>query len=135
MTRFGDVYVGGKSTPKVMGIINVSPESFFKGSIRIGSDQVGKAARQMERDGAHILDVGAMSTAPYRDTLIPVEQEASQLAAAVKAARAASGLAISADTPRAKAAEAAIAAGADAVNDVTGLKYDPRMADTIANAG
>ena len=135
LTRFGEIVVGRNTVPKVMGIINVSPESFFKGSIKTSSDEVAEAARQMERDGAQILDIGAMSTAPYLDTLIPVEEEASRLAAAVKTAKAACGLPISADTPRAKAAEAAIAAGADAVNDVTGLKYDSRMASTIAKSG
>ena len=64
LTRFGDIVVGRNTVPKVMGIINVSPESFFKGSIKTSMDQVAEAAGQMEREGAQILDIGAMSTAP-----------------------------------------------------------------------
>ena len=47
-----------------MGIINVSPESFFKGSVMTSNEQIAELARQMERDGANIIDIGAMSTAP-----------------------------------------------------------------------
>lgn len=118
-----------------MGIINVSPESFFKGSIKTGDDQVATYARQMEKDGAHVIDIGAMSTAPYSDSVISLEQEITRIAGAIKAARKSCSLPISADTPRAKTAQAAIEAGADAINDVTGLKHDGKMAEVISGAG
>jgi dihydropteroate synthase len=118
-----------------MGIINVSPESFYKGSVRTGDDQVALAARQMELEGAHLLDIGAMSTAPYLKTMISAEEEIRRLVGAIRAARGASSLPISADTPRAQVALAAIDAGADVVNDVTGLQYDAQMAKIIAQSG
>jgi dihydropteroate synthase len=76
-----------------------------------------------------------MSTAPYLETVIPVEEEIRRMKLAIRAVKSACDLPISADTPRARVAEEAIAAGADAVNDVTGLKYDPKMAEVAARAG
>ena len=58
-----------------MGVINVSPESFYKGSIRTTDQEIAAAAREMQQGGAHIIDVGAMSTAPYLETIIPIEEE------------------------------------------------------------
>jgi dihydropteroate synthase len=134
LTRIGKLIIGPKSSAKVMGIINVSPESFFKGSVRTGDEQVAAAAKQMERDGAHMIDIGAMSTAPYLETMIPVDMEVRRITSAIKAAKSACDLHISADTPRAETARTALAAGADVINDVTGLKYDPMMADVIAKS-
>lgn len=118
-----------------MGIINASPESFYKASVRTGEREIAAAAKQMEEQGAHIIDIGAMSTAPYLETVIPVQEEIRRMKLAVRAVKSACDLPVSADTPRASVAEEAIAAGADAVNDVTGLKYDSRMADVVTKAG
>jgi len=134
LTKIGGLVIG-KSSPKVMGIINVSPESFYKGSVRTGEEDIASAARQMEHDGAHIIDIGAMSTAPYLKTMISADEETRRLTGAIKAAKSASTLPISADTPRAQVARAAIDAGADIVNDVTGLQYDPAMSEVIAKSG
>ena len=117
-----------------MGVINVSPESFFKGSVKTSAEEIAATARQMEEDGAQIIDVGAMSTAPYLETLIPVKQEVSRLTAATRVVKNSCNLAVSADTPRAEAARAAIDAGADLINDVSGLKYDGMMASVIAKS-
>ena len=108
--KIGELVLG-KSAAKVMGIINASPESFFKGSVKTTEGQIANTARQMEQDGAHIIDVGAMSTAPYLKTVISADKEIRRMTAAVKAARAECSLPISADTPRAKVAEAAIGRG------------------------
>ncbi|MEO9296269.1 MAG: dihydropteroate synthase [Nitrososphaera sp.] len=135
MAVIGGVAVGKKHEVKVMGIINASPESFFKGSVRTGAQEIAAAARQMQKAGAHIIDIGAMSTAPYLDTIIPVEEEKKRLVMAIGAARSGSDLPISADTPRAEVACAALGAGAAAINDVTGLKYDSKMAQVAADAG
>ena len=125
-----------KFTVKVMGIINTSPESFYKGSVKTGEQEIAATARQMQEDGAHMIDVGGMSTAPYVQTaLVPIEEEIRRVTKAIKVVRSACDLQISADTPRADVAKEAIAAGADAVNDVTGLKYDSKMADVVAKAG
>lgn len=133
--KIRDVQVGSKLVPKVLGIINASPESFYKASVRTSEQDIAAAARQMQLDGAHIIDIGAMSTAPYLETVIPVEEEIRRMKMAVRAVKSACDLPVSADTPRAAVAEAAISAGADAINDVTGLKYDRRMARVAAKAG
>jgi dihydropteroate synthase len=128
--------VGKNFTVKIMGIINTSPESFYKGSIRTGQQEIATTARQMQDDGAHMIDIGGMSTAPYvQTTLVSIEDERKRITEAVKAVRSACDLPISADTPRAAVAREAIVAGADAVNDITGLKYDSEMADIVAKAG
>ena len=128
--------VGNKFTVKVMGIINASPESFYKGSVKTDEQEIAATAKQMQQDGAHIIDIGGMSTAPYVQTVIvPIEEEARRVRQAIKVVRAACNLPISADTPRAAVAEEAVAIGADAINDVTGLKYDSRMAEVAAKAG
>jgi dihydropteroate synthase len=133
--KIGRVQVGEKHATKVMGVINASPESFYKGSVKITEREIAETARKMQEQGAHIIDIGAMSTAPYLETMIPIEEEIRRMKLAVRAAKGACDLPVSTDTPRASVAEAAIAAGADAINDVTGLKYDPRMAQVAAKAG
>jgi dihydropteroate synthase len=135
LTKIGELTVGPQSSAKVMGIINVSPESFFKGSVRTSDAQIAAAARQMEQDGAHLIDIGAMSTAPYLETLIAVDEEIRRMTSAIRAVKRACNLPISADTPRGETASAAMAAGADVINDVTGLKYDATMANVIAQSG
>ena len=116
-----------------MGIINASPESFFKGSIRQGYDDIASTASKMEEEGASIIDVGAMSTAPYLDTMISLDEEIARIKVAIKAVKEAcsSKVMVSIDTPRAEAASEALRLGADMVNDVTGLKYDPSMASIV----
>jgi dihydropteroate synthase len=128
--------VGKKFTVKVMGIINTSPESFYKGSVKTGEQEIAATARQMQEDGAHMIDIGGISTAPYMQTvLVSIEEEIRRVTEAIKAVKSACDLPVSVDTPRAAVAKEAIAAGADAINDVTGLKYDSKMADVAAKAG
>jgi len=127
--------IGGNNAVKIMGIINVSPESFYRLSVRTGDREIAAAANEMQQNGAHIIDIGAMSTAPYLETMIPIEEEIKRMNNAIKAAKKVCSLPISADSPRAAVAKEAIAAGANAINDVTGLKYDHKMAEVIAQAG
>jgi dihydropteroate synthase len=130
------VPVGKGYAVKVMGIINTSPESFYKGSVKTSEQEIEATAKQMQEDGAHIIDIGGMSTAPYVQTvLVPIEEEIRRVTNAIKAVRSVCDLPVSVDTPRAAVAKEAIAAGADAVNDVTGLKYDSEMSDVAAKAG
>jgi dihydropteroate synthase len=133
--KIGSLLIGEKYAPKVMGIINVSPESFYKGSVKTDKEEIASTAKLMQQAGAHIIDIGAMSTAPYLDTIIDVREEVKRMKRAIKTVKSACDLPVSADTPRACVAEEAIAAGADAINDVTGLKYDDRMSDIVAKAG
>ena len=99
------VPVGGRFATKVMGIINASPESFYKGSVRTGAREIAAAARQMQEHGAHIIDIGAMSTAPYLETVIPVDEEIRRMKQAIRAVKGACHLPVSADTPRAAVAD------------------------------
>src|SRR5215203_2712000 len=76
---------GKKLTVKVMGIINTSPESFYKGSVKTGEQEIATTARQMQDDGAHMIDIGGMSTAPYAQTVIvPIEEEIRRVTEAIK---------------------------------------------------
>jgi dihydropteroate synthase len=137
LAKIGRVKVIGKRGShhiKVMGIINASPESFFKGSIKVDSDEIAQTAKEMQNNGAHIIDIGAMSTAPYLDTIISVEEEIRRLKTAIDAVKSACDLPISVDTPRAAVADAASKLGVDAINDVTGLKYDQKMAQVAARS-
>ena len=135
MAWIGKVRVGRGSGPKIMGVINASPESFYKQSVRASEQEISFAASQMQQDGAQIIDIGAMSTAPYLDTLVSEEEETRRMVMAVEAVKDACSIPISADTPRSNVAKAAINAGAIAINDVTGLKYDGEMANQIAKTG
>ncbi len=123
--------VGDKT--RIMGVINVSPESFYKQSVKLSVREIAKTATEMEGQGADFIDIGAMSTAPYLKTMISVDEENERLRRAVKIVKDVCDLAVSVDTPRAKVADAALNLGADIINDVTGLKYDPEMGRVIAD--
>jgi dihydropteroate synthase len=120
---------------RIMGVINVSPESFYKKSIRTTVEEIALTASEMQDRGAEIVDVGAMSTAPYLETVITVEQEIKRLRLAIEAVRRDCSLPISVDTLRSEVAEEAISMGIDVINDISGLKYDKKMADVISRSG
>lgn len=131
MNKLGPVNVGGASPVRIMGILNTSPESFYKKSIKKGKE-IAHTVQQMEQDGADFVDVGAMSTAPYLTTIISEKQEIKRITDAIKQIQNASNLPISVDTCRASVAKAALDLGVDIINDVTGLKYDKEMINVIA---
>lgn len=133
--HLGPLLLTPDSPARVMAIVNVSPESFFAGSVASGRDAVRRAAEEAERDGADVLDIGARSTAPYKETRVSVEVEAERMASAVAAAREACGLPISADTMYAAVAGVALDAGACIVNDVSGFEEDAAMASLVAARG
>ena len=74
MPYIGDVPIG-KNSIKIIGIVNVSPESFYKNSIKTSIDEISSYAKKLENDGADIIDIGAMSTAPYLNTMISSDDE------------------------------------------------------------
>ena len=119
----------------VMGALNVSPESFYAGSVVSGRDQLLGAAEAMVRAGAALVDVGAMSTAPYLSAAVSPSEEADRLGLAVELLVSKLGLPVSADTSRAQPARAALEAGARVINDVTGLTGDSELASLVAAAG
>jgi dihydropteroate synthase len=130
--KLGKVKVGDGHPVSMIGVINLSPDSFYRKSVR-NPEQAMARAREMVEQGATIIDVGAMATGP-RAKPIPVDFELRRMVPAVKAI-ARLGITISADTQRAEVAEAAVRAGAAVVNDVSGLKADPKMAEAIADCG
>lgn len=115
--------------PRIMGVINVSPESFFKGSIRQREDEIIETALKMLEDGASFIDIGAKSTAPYLENQIPVEEEIRRAVWTLSILRDNVDVPISIDTTNAKVAEEAIKVGADIINDISGLKGDPKMVE------
>jgi len=133
--KLGDVKIGDEYPVAVMGVINVSPESFYKGSVMTQIDVIRRRAEAMVVDGAAIIDVGAMSTAPYLSTQISLEEEIHRVVSAVRVINDTVHLPISVDTTRAAVAESAIKMGAKIINDVTGLKGDPQMAKITADHG
>ncbi|MGQ9718374.1 MAG: dihydropteroate synthase [Nitrososphaerales archaeon] len=133
LSELAGLKIGDEHPVRIMGVINVSPESFYKGSVRISPKEIADLSVRMEGEGADIIDIGAMSTAPYLKTAITIEEEINRLSTAIRVVKDSVSLPISADTTRSKSAEAAIRAGADAINDVYGLKGDDNMARIVAD--
>jgi dihydropteroate synthase len=125
----------GNGKPKIMGIINSSPESFYKESISVDEKIISERAIQMEEEGADIIDIGGMSTAPYLDTVVSVDKEVERIRNAIGAVKDVRSIPLSVDSPRADVVKASIEMGVDLINDVTGLKYDDKMKNIIFSSG
>lgn len=117
----------------VMGILNVTPDSFSDGGRWNHMDDALFHAQSMIDEGADILDIGGESTRPGY-TRISDEEEIARVAPVIEAVKSRFDIPISVDTYKSSVAKAAIAAGADLVNDIWGLKVDPKMAEVIAKA-
>lgn len=133
--RLGGLEVGDECPIAIIGVLNVSPESFHAGSVVTDLDELERRAAHMVAAGAAILDVGGMSTAPYRATAVSEGEEADRLARAVSRLAARAGVPISADVSRDGAARAALDAGATIINDVSGFREDRRLASSVAARG
>lgn len=131
MNRLGQVLVGGSNPVRIMGILNTSPESFFKKSV-VSKQKISDVVKKMEQDGADLVDVGGMSTAPYLSTVVSEKTESKRVTDAIKIIQNASNLPISVDACRAKVAKDALELGVDIINDISGLKYDKKMPDIIS---
>jgi len=131
VNKLGTVRVGDSNPVRIMGILNTSPESFYKKSISITKQRIVDTVNKMEEEGADFIDVGGMSTAPYLSTMISEKTEITRIVNAIKIIQRTTNLPISVDTCRAAVAKEALELGVDIVNDVTGLKYDPDMLKII----
>ena len=131
VTNLGNVGVGGKNPVRIMGILNTSPESFYKKSIKTTKQQITNTIKQMEIDGADFVDVGGMSTAPYLSTSVSEKIESQRILNAIQIIQNVSNLPISIDTCRANVAKSALEHGIEIINDISGLKYDDKMIDVI----
>ncbi|WP_206378381.1 dihydropteroate synthase [Sneathiella limimaris] len=123
----------GKMGPLVMGIVNVTPDSFSDGGEFFGAKAAVAQAKQLLNQGADILDIGGESTRPGAETIsvadeigrvVPIIQEMS-----------ASEVVVSVDTRKAEVMQAALAAGANMINDITALEYDGKSLPTAVNSG
>ncbi len=131
VNKLGPIHVGNSNPVRIMGILNTSPESFYKKSISIGKERIRDTVSRMEDEGADFIDVGGMSTAPYLSTMISEKTETNRIIKAVKIIQQISNLPISVDTSRATVAKETLELGVDIINDVSGLKYDPMMPKII----
>ena len=131
VNKLGTVRIGGSNPVRIMGILNTSPESFYKKSVSIGKQKIVDAVHSMEEEGADFIDVGGMSTAPYLSTMVSEKTEIRRIIKAIKTIQQVSNLPISVDTCRAGVAKESLELGVDIINDVTGLKHDPMMSKII----
>ncbi|MEM1546618.1 MAG: dihydropteroate synthase [Candidatus Methanomethylicia archaeon] len=129
----GKIHVGENYPVRIMGIINVSPESFYKKSVKISKEEVISTVEIMVNSGADIIDIGARSSAPYINTYIPLDEEMNRAIRAIKIIKDSFDVPISIDTTSSKVAEAALKNDVEIVNDVSGLKADLEMAKVIAD--
>ena len=131
VNKLGNVGVGGSNPVRIMGILNTSPESFYKKSISTSRQRIVNAVHRMEDEGADFIDVGGMSTAPYLSTIVSEKIEMTRIVNAVKIIQHTTNLPISVDTCRSAVAKEALELGVNIINDITGLKYDPDMLKII----
>ena len=129
--KLANVGVGGKNPVRIMGILNVSPESFYKKSVNTSKTLIKNTAKLMEDQGADFIDVGGMSTAPYLSTSVSEKIESTRIQNAIKIVQNSTNLPISVDTCRANVAKNALECGVEIINDISGLKYDKNMQDII----
>ncbi len=118
--------------PSVMGVVNVTPDSFFDGGVNLDAETAIASARRMAEEGAAIVDVGGESTRPGSEGVSADEE----LRRVVPVLEAVGGeMPVSIDTAKAEVARRALALGAEMVNDVTALRGDPELAGVVADAG
>ena len=118
----------------IMGILNVTPDSFYDGGRYARAEAAVQHALQMVQDGADIVDIGGESTRPGSQP-VPEEEELRRVLPVIEAVRGQVDVPISIDTTKSRVAERALQAGACMVNDISGLGFDPRMAEAVARHG
>jgi len=118
--------------PVVMGILNVTPDSFSDGGLFIDQRMALSHARQMVEQGAQIIDVGGESTRPGAQA-VDAQTEADRIVALIRKIKQVCDVLVSVDTRRAAVAKEALSAGADIVNDISGLRYDEEMPAVVAS--
>ena len=118
----------------VMGILNVTPDSFSDGGKYVKMDDALFHVDEMIKEGMDIVDIGGESTRPGY-VIVPDEEEINRVVPVIEKVKSEFDIPISLDTYKSKVASAGIAAGADMINDIWGLKYDDKLAEVIAKAG
>ncbi|MEF3168483.1 MAG: dihydropteroate synthase [Deltaproteobacteria bacterium] len=129
----GRSFVWGSRT-FLMGIINVTPDSFSDGGEVASPEDAAKRAFLLEKEGADIIDIGGESTRPFSEP-VPESEEIARVIPAIRMIRQGSNIPISIDTQKSGVADAALAAGADIINDVSAMRFDPGMVEVAARRG
>ncbi len=124
----------GPSCPRIMGIINVTPDSFSDGGDSLSPQDACEKGLRMIQEGAAILDLGAESTRPGARE-VPAAEELAHLLPVLRLLRAQSDVVISVDTTKSKVARIAVQEGADWINDVSAFRRDPDMGNVVAETG
>ncbi|MHA1627268.1 MAG: dihydropteroate synthase [Candidatus Asgardarchaeia archaeon] len=136
-TVISGIPVGDNHPTRMMAVINLSPESFYSGSIFSDEKSLEHAVNVFLREGADFLDIGGTTTAPKEiygwAKYVSEEEEMERVKFALKKIREITDIPISIDTQRARVADFALSHGADMVNDVSGLKADEKMAEVVAD--
>ncbi len=114
----------------IMGILNVTPDSFSDGGKYLNTDKAVERALNMKNEGADIIDIGGESTRPFADP-VSLTEELERVVPVIERIREKSDIKISIDTYKSKVAEEAIKAGADIVNDISGTTFDKRMKEVV----
>lgn len=134
----GDIMIKGEKQDKtsICGIINVTPDSFSDGGKYFSVEHALEQARRLVSEGSTMLDIGGESTRPRPgSSYVEIEEEIQRVVPVIQAIRQEIDVLISVDTWKSQVAEAALNAGANVVNDITGLMGDEKMADVVAKAG
>jgi dihydropteroate synthase len=118
----------------VMGILNVTPDSFADGGLHLNTERAMEAGLRMAQDGVDIIDVGGESTRPGADP-VPEAEELRRVIPVIERLAARVDVPISIDTYKSQVGRAAVAAGATIINDISGLLYDPLLAQVAADTG
>jgi dihydropteroate synthase len=130
--RSGPLETGGRTL--VMGIVNVTPDSFSDAGECCDHREAVQRASEMIAAGADVLDIGGESTRPGAEPL-PVDLELERVIPVIATVRQQSDIPVSIDTTKSEVARQALAAGADIINDVSALRFDPLMVDVAAQSG
>jgi len=128
--------IGDKYPVRIMGVINLSSESFYKGTVAVSDDDIHRIITRLEEEGADIIDIGGASSAPkkiYDTQEISVQEELRRITNAIDIISSMTKLPLSIDTMSSQVAEGALDLGVSVINDVSGLKADSRMAALVSD--
>jgi len=134
--KVGEIQLGSGHPVRVMGVLNLSPESFYSGSVASTEEQIRERVELYESEGADIIDIGGASSAPesvYGTRTVTEDHELERVVSSLGVIRQKTDLPLSIDTTSSKVAERAVELGASLVNDISGLRKDPNMAKTVAD--
>ena len=132
--KWGDRSLNLCNRTHIMGVLNVTPDSFSDGGLYFQRDKAIEQGLAMAREGADIIDIGGESTRPYSET-VSCDEEMARVIPVIEALNKDIKIPISIDTCKAKVAVEALRAGASIINDISALRFDPEMGSVVAEAG